>query len=185
MRMMLSGLIVYGTFLSGAAHAQEATLESSPPVVVKTSPEAGSGEIDPSTTEIRVTFSKEMQDGNWSWVTESKDSYPGLPGGALTRFSHPPGHRERHRPGYIDERSEEHEPEEPQVHREGTEQCDRWRQRFPSRPPQDPGDQGDERAKDQEPIMPGLDPGEQWRHDGRRLTSPQSRRDEYAVNLRV
>ncbi len=76
MRVMLSVLIVGGAFLSGEAHAQEVTLESAPPVVVKTAPEAGSGEVDPSTTEIRVTFSKEMQDGSWSWSTASRETYP-------------------------------------------------------------------------------------------------------------
>ena len=53
MRLMLSVLIVGGAFLSGAAHAQEVTLESAPPVVVKTAPEAGSGEVDPGTTDPR------------------------------------------------------------------------------------------------------------------------------------
>ena len=80
MRAMLSVLIVGGAFLSGAVHAQEVTLESAPPVVVKTVPEAGSAEVDPGTTEIRVTFSERMRDGNWSWVTESKESDPGTAG---------------------------------------------------------------------------------------------------------
>ena len=31
--------------------------------------EAGVTDVDPVTTEIRVTFSKEMQDGSWSWST--------------------------------------------------------------------------------------------------------------------
>ena len=76
MRVMLSILIVGVAFSYEAACAQEVTLESAPPVVVKTAPEAGSAEVDPGTTEIRVTFSKEMQDGSWSWSTASKESYP-------------------------------------------------------------------------------------------------------------
>lgn len=48
--------------------AQEITLESAQPVVVRTSPEAGSATVDAnSTTELRVTFSKEMNTGSWSW----------------------------------------------------------------------------------------------------------------------
>jgi RNA polymerase sigma-70 factor (ECF subfamily) len=65
--------------LAGMTPAQEITLESVPPVVVKTVPEAGSSEVDPATTEISVTFSKAMQGGSWSWVTVSQESYPETP----------------------------------------------------------------------------------------------------------
>lgn len=68
--------IAGGAFLLGTAEAQEITLESAPPVVVKTAPEAGADAVDPSETEIRVTFSKEMRDGTWSWSTASKESFP-------------------------------------------------------------------------------------------------------------
>ena len=76
MRVMLSILIVGVAYSRGAADAQEVTLESAPPVVVRTAPEAGSAEVDPGTAAIRVTFSKEMRDGSWSWSTASKESYP-------------------------------------------------------------------------------------------------------------
>jgi RNA polymerase sigma-70 factor (ECF subfamily) len=39
-------------------------------------PEAGMTSVDPNVTEIKVTFSKEMQDNSWSWSTLSKDSFP-------------------------------------------------------------------------------------------------------------
>ena len=69
--------LVFGGFvLVGTARGQEISLESAPPVVVKTVPEAGVDGIDPDTAEIRVTFSKEMQDGGWSWSTASKESFP-------------------------------------------------------------------------------------------------------------
>ncbi|WP_165226737.1 sigma-70 family RNA polymerase sigma factor [Aquisphaera insulae] len=55
-------------------------LVESPPVVVRTVPEAGSSVVDPSLKEIRVTFSKAMADGSWSWSTVSKDSYPAATG---------------------------------------------------------------------------------------------------------
>ncbi len=60
--------------------AQDVTIETAPPVVVKTVPEAGVADVDPKTTEIKVTFSKDMQDGSWSWSTVSKESFPKLDG---------------------------------------------------------------------------------------------------------
>lgn len=56
--------------------AAEPSLESAPPVVVKTVPVAGSAEVDPALTELRVTYSKRMQPGSWSWATWSAESYP-------------------------------------------------------------------------------------------------------------
>ena len=49
-------------------------------VVVTTLPAAGTAEADPSLTEIKVTFSKDMQDGSWSWSTLSKESFPQVDG---------------------------------------------------------------------------------------------------------
>jgi RNA polymerase sigma-70 factor (ECF subfamily) len=60
----------------GVGRTQEVTLDSVPPVVVKTVPEAGSSDVDPTTKEIRVTFSQPMRDGSWSWSTASKDTFP-------------------------------------------------------------------------------------------------------------
>ena len=62
------------------AFPQEVTLKAVPPVVVKTVPEAGTDGIDPSTKEIRITFSKDMKDGTWSWSTMSKESSPDITG---------------------------------------------------------------------------------------------------------
>jgi RNA polymerase sigma-70 factor (ECF subfamily) len=59
-----------------AATFEEVTLESVPPVVVKTVPEAGADGVDPKLNEIKVTFSKDMEDGTWSWSALSKESYP-------------------------------------------------------------------------------------------------------------
>jgi hypothetical protein len=64
----------------GTSTADEITLESVPPVVVKTVPAAGSPDVDPKATEIQVTFSKEMADGSWSWSTLSKESFPEVGG---------------------------------------------------------------------------------------------------------
>lgn len=67
---LISGLV------PGDARTDDVTLESVPPVVVKSVPEAGSSDVDPKLTEIRITFSKDMQDGSWSWSTLSKESFP-------------------------------------------------------------------------------------------------------------
>ena len=69
-----------GGYSGAAARADDVTLESVPPVVVKTVPEAGAGDVDPKLTEIKVTFSKDMQDGTWSWATLSKESFPKMEG---------------------------------------------------------------------------------------------------------
>jgi hypothetical protein len=60
----------------GAAFGQGQTIESMPPVVVKTVPESGVQNVTPGETEIKVTFSKPMADGSWSWSTAWKDSTP-------------------------------------------------------------------------------------------------------------
>ncbi len=58
----------------------EVTIENSPPVVVKTVPISGAVDVDPSLTEIRVTFSKPMMDKSWSWSTASKNTFPDVKG---------------------------------------------------------------------------------------------------------
>jgi RNA polymerase sigma factor (sigma-70 family) len=54
----------------------EVSLANAPPVVVKTVPEAGSGHVDASVSEIHVTFSKPMGDGSWSWSTWGENTFP-------------------------------------------------------------------------------------------------------------
>ena len=71
---------VIGLCAAAGADETDVDVATAPPVVVKTLPVAGADGIDPSTTEIQVTFSKEMKDGSWSWSTLSKDSFPTLTG---------------------------------------------------------------------------------------------------------
>ena len=66
--------------VAATVRADDVTLESVPPVVVKTVPAAGADDVDPKLTEIKVTFSKDMLDKTWSWSTASKDTFPKVAG---------------------------------------------------------------------------------------------------------
>ncbi|MFO0819389.1 MAG: Ig-like domain-containing protein [Pirellulales bacterium] len=67
-------------FIGPTTKADDVTLETTPPVVVKTVPVAGTSEVASTLTEIQVTYSKDMLDGSWSWVTRSNESFPKLDG---------------------------------------------------------------------------------------------------------
>jgi RNA polymerase sigma-70 factor (ECF subfamily) len=56
------------------------SLETAPPVVVKTVPMAGDTSVDPGLTEVQVTFSKPMRDGSWSWSTWGDENFPEVTG---------------------------------------------------------------------------------------------------------
>lgn len=62
--------------LARPTFAAEPTIDSMPPVVIKTVPEAGSTAIAPGVVEIKVTFSKLMLDKNWSWSSAWQGSEP-------------------------------------------------------------------------------------------------------------
>ena len=81
MKFAVFFVAVVGALLVPASRADDdVTLKSVPPVVVKTVPAAGADDVDPKLTEIKVTFSKDMQDGTWSWVTLSQESFPKVDG---------------------------------------------------------------------------------------------------------
>lgn len=75
-RIVALALAVTAVLPLGRAVADEISLDSAPPVVVKTAPVAGATGIDAGLAEIQVTYSKAMQDGNWSWCTWSQENYP-------------------------------------------------------------------------------------------------------------
>jgi len=68
--------VLQPAFPSPRALARTVTVQSLPPVVVKTEPQSGFTDVDPSITELRVTFSKPMTDGDWAWAQISDDTYP-------------------------------------------------------------------------------------------------------------
>ncbi len=69
-------VVLMGGLVGADVQADDVTLDSVPPVVVKTVPEAGTADVDPNLTEIKVTFSKDMKDGGWSWAQFTKESFP-------------------------------------------------------------------------------------------------------------
>ena len=77
-RVFLAALLV--SAWSRCALADEISVATMPPVVVKTVPQSGDTRVDPSLSEIRVTFSKDMQDGSWSWTQISDETFPEITG---------------------------------------------------------------------------------------------------------
>ncbi len=63
---------------SSAAAAAAAPIV--PPVAIETIPTAGASNVDPGLTEIRVTFSKPMKDGQWSWANWLPETFPEITG---------------------------------------------------------------------------------------------------------
>lgn len=74
--MHRAAFLALAMLLGSAAIADEVTLDTVPPVVVSTFPAAGSAEVDPALKEIRVTFSKTMRDGSWSWAMIDRAHFP-------------------------------------------------------------------------------------------------------------
>ena len=68
---------VFIAFTAGIAFAQEISIESLPPSVVKTVPMCGDTDVTPAINEIRVTFSKDMMTKQmWSWCMYSPETFP-------------------------------------------------------------------------------------------------------------
>lgn len=74
-------LVISALCAAPAVHAQSASVDSLPPVVVKTVPQSGDLAVDPGLKEISVTFSKDMMTTEmWSWVQITPDLFPKLAG---------------------------------------------------------------------------------------------------------
>ena len=59
-----------------SSEAAGRTVDSLPPVVVKTDPASGTHDVAPGIVDVSVKFSKEMSDRSWSWATAWLDSTP-------------------------------------------------------------------------------------------------------------
>jgi hypothetical protein len=64
-------VIAFVLFLFGCG-----TKDIVPPKVTATNPQNGAQSIDPSLTEIWVTFDEPMMDKSWAWCYEEKNSFP-------------------------------------------------------------------------------------------------------------
>jgi hypothetical protein len=69
--MLAAALVIAGNV------GQAQSVDSMPPVVVKTVPQSGDKEVASGTVKIQVTFSKEMMDGSWSWSSAWAEFHPG------------------------------------------------------------------------------------------------------------
>ncbi len=86
MRKLAAILMLGLVLIAGMAFAQQA----SAPKVVSTVPQTKAVEVDPGLAEISVTFDKDMMTKDqWSWVMESKDTFPEVTGPASFKDSGP------------------------------------------------------------------------------------------------
>jgi hypothetical protein len=79
-KIMVAALVASAAWLFAIGTLSAQDIDSMPPVVVKTIPESGSKNVASGEMEIKVTFSKVMKDGSWSWATAWKDSSPEIIG---------------------------------------------------------------------------------------------------------
>ncbi|MFA5189489.1 MAG: Ig-like domain-containing protein [Verrucomicrobiia bacterium] len=87
MKTQIATLLAVTMTLSAVAFAAEdkpVTVQTMPPSVVKTVPQAGDTVVDPSLKEISVTFSKDMKtDRMWAICQISDDTFPGKGAGEI------------------------------------------------------------------------------------------------------
>lgn len=77
--LALLTLLLLGSSLS--IRGDEPTVKSLAASVVKTIPASGDTDVDAAVTKkIKVTFSKEMLDGSWSWSQISEETFPKIQG---------------------------------------------------------------------------------------------------------
>ena len=72
--------VALASVLATAASAQDISMDKLPASVVKTVPVCGDAKVAASTTEIRVTFSKDMASKGWSWGQLTRESFPKISG---------------------------------------------------------------------------------------------------------
>lgn len=78
MAAMVVGLV---SFALAQGKAEKPSVKTLPPVVVRTTPLSGDMQVDAAAVkEIRVTYSKDMTDGSWSWSQLSDDTFPKIDG---------------------------------------------------------------------------------------------------------
>lgn len=82
--LRIQGLAVIASLALGSvvvSAVPTVTFANHPAVVVKTVPTSGDVAVDPGLREIKITFSKEMRDGTWSFTTPGgKERFPEVVG---------------------------------------------------------------------------------------------------------
>jgi hypothetical protein len=69
------------SFALAQGKTEKLSVKTLPPVVVRTTPQAGDTQVDAAAVkEIRVTYSKDMTDNSWSWSQMGEDTYPKMDG---------------------------------------------------------------------------------------------------------
>ncbi|MBI5248858.1 MAG: Ig-like domain-containing protein [Desulfomonile tiedjei] len=77
MKTVWAVLVCSALLGGGIAWGEAASVKSLPPSVIKTIPECGDKNVDAAATpQIKVTFSKDMMDGSWSWSQISDETFP-------------------------------------------------------------------------------------------------------------
>jgi hypothetical protein len=81
MKATVAVLAGWALFMVGISRAEEPSVKSLPPSVIITASTCGDTNVDATTTsQIRVTFSKRMMDGSWSWSQISDGTFPQIIG---------------------------------------------------------------------------------------------------------
>ncbi|MCX6898448.1 MAG: Ig-like domain-containing protein [Verrucomicrobia bacterium] len=86
MRTLTAALLTVTMFTAVAQAAEDkpVTVESMPPSVMKTVPQAGDTAVDPALKEISVTFSKDMMTNRmWAICQISDEMFPGKGAGEI------------------------------------------------------------------------------------------------------
>jgi RNA polymerase sigma-70 factor (ECF subfamily) len=70
-------LLIFSLAAVPVSAGDEISVETMPPSVIKTVPQAGDTNVDPSLKEISVTFSKEMMTNDqWSFLHYTLETFP-------------------------------------------------------------------------------------------------------------
>jgi len=77
MKRIILLFLVLSLPIASIAYAEK---DTKAPRVIETFPLNGSADVDPSLSEISVTFNEQMMDGNWSWAYTNKNEFPNIKG---------------------------------------------------------------------------------------------------------
>jgi len=77
-KTLLAALLISAAcqFAPQLCRAQDKDIDSMPPVVIKTVPQAGVTNVPPGEFVIKVTFSKKMHTHSWTWSSAWQNSEP-------------------------------------------------------------------------------------------------------------